>query len=113
MVRLEIPLKAIPKGRPRSGKQGHFYTPSATRDFETASSWYLREQYRDDPLTGKLNVTMLLYGNPRGDLDNLAKSVLDAAQGIIFKNDSQIDDLWIRREKKKIDMILMLVEQRE
>ena len=117
-MRIEIPIRAVPKGRARSGS-GQHYTPARTRVFEQDCQAHLFFQYRDPPLEGRLSVTLIFYGNPRGDLDNLAKSVLDAAQANkrlgwkgVFKNDSQIDDLWIRREPDKLNMILMLVEPR-
>ena len=44
---------------------------------------------------------MLLIANPpdrrRRDLDNLAKAVLDGMNGVLYDDDSQIDNLIIRR----------------
>ena len=33
------------------------------------------------------------------DLDNQAKAVIDAAQGILYKNDSWIDEMFLKRTK--------------
>jgi len=124
MVRLEIPLRAVPKGRPRSGRQGFFYTPSRTREFEEAFRGYVQDEWRDadvrgiyvkQPLTGRLGVTLEFLphmtlievtrlfpterakGVPVGDIDNLGKAVLDACNGILWKDDRQIDFLLAKR----------------
>lgn len=110
MVRLEIPLRAVPKGRPRSGKQGHFYTPTRTREFEETCRGYYRMFYRGEPMTGRLDVTITFYKG-RGDLDNLAKSCLDAAQGILFENDSQIEQLFIVRGRLPKDKFVLTVDR--
>lgn len=112
MIRLEIPLRAVPKGRPRSGN-GRVYTPARTKDFEDYCRFYMNQQHKGPLLEGPLNVAIICYGNPRGDVDNLAKSLMDAAAGAVYINDSQVMDLWIRKDPAKIDMILMLVEPRE
>lgn len=36
-----------------------------------------------------------------GDLDNIAKSILDSAQGIVFSNDCWIDSISIQRKQAK------------
>jgi crossover junction endodeoxyribonuclease RusA len=56
--------------------------------------------YNDQPLTERLSVT--ITANPpdlrKRDLDNLLKQTLDALQHAgIFKDDSQIDQILIRR----------------
>jgi crossover junction endodeoxyribonuclease RusA len=46
-------------------------------------------------------LTVLLIARPpdrrRRDLDNLAKAVLDGMNGVLYDDDSQIDNLIIRR----------------
>ena len=50
---------------------------------------------------GSARLTVLLVARPpdrrRRDLDNLAKAVLDGMQGPLYDDDSQIDNLIIRR----------------
>jgi len=50
---------------------------------------------------GTARLTVLLIANPpdrrRRDLDNLAKAVLDGMNGVLYDDDSQIDNLIIRR----------------
>jgi Holliday junction resolvase RusA-like endonuclease len=45
-------------------------------------------------IEGPVRVTVAFYGaDKRADLDNLIKSVLDAAQGSVFVNDKQVVSL--------------------
>jgi crossover junction endodeoxyribonuclease RusA len=37
----------------------------------------------------------------KGDLDNICKAILDAAQGIVFRNDCWIDSISIQRKRAK------------
>lgn len=97
----DIPLRAVPKGRARYA--GHHYTPTETREFEEAFRGHLLRLYREPPMTGRLGITIVCHGG-RGDIDNLCKAILDAAQADkrtgwegLFKNDSQIDHLEITR----------------
>ena len=51
--------------------------------------------------SGAARLTVLLIARPpdrrRRDLDNLAKAVLDGMNGVLYDDDSQIDNLIIRR----------------
>ncbi len=93
-------MAGIPKGRPRVTR-GHAYTPARTRMFESAISLYFKTQYASEPQTGPLVLTLdFAFQKPKkptrsyptrcGDLDNLTKSVCDAANRILFEDDSQI-----------------------
>ena len=95
-------IDPIAKGRPRfNGKWA--YTPKSTREnaLEIATLTISQADGKK-PLEGplKLNVTFFLkapkrpkhkkYPIVRPDIDNYLKQYLDAVQGIIFKDDSQI-----------------------
>ncbi|MEI9479558.1 MAG: RusA family crossover junction endodeoxyribonuclease [Deltaproteobacteria bacterium] len=124
IVHLEIPLRAVPKGRARYA--GHHYTPTETREFQDRFRFELmqilhRLPYKFEPFAGRLEVTLELLpdstivhiaelngkkakGAPAGDLDNLEKAILDSCQSDkrtgwagLFKNDSQIDSIWVKR----------------
>lgn len=114
-----VPGTPIAKGRPKFAKRGAFvkvYTPEKTANYETLVGWYARSAKPDDIdlLTGPLKVeihasieipsswsktkrVMALNGdlNPttKPDLDNLAKGVLDAMNGIIYVDDKQVVSL--------------------
>ena len=56
------------------------------------------------PLKGRLKVAIMAYppDNRRRDLDNILKSLLDSLQlAGVFLDDSQIDELWIERGRRK------------
>jgi len=91
-------IKVKPKGRPRFHR-GIAFTDSATREFEST----VRRLFKglcSEPFLGPLNVQFVALMKrpkktdftypPRGDVDNLFKSVADAANEILWEDDSQI-----------------------
>ena len=68
-------------------------------------------------LSGRLHVTLTAYppDRRRRDIDNLAKSVLDAMQHAgVYQDDSQIDRLTIiRAEVEKGGIIVAKVEEQQ
>lgn len=91
------PGDPVPKGRPRIFR-GHGVTPKRTRDAEKSlrefAAWRMRGEGLD-PFAGPLRVRLSFSRATarRCDLDNLAKLVLDALNGIAFVDDSQIVEL--------------------
>ena len=86
-----------PKGRPRTVIQNgkaHTYTPSRTRDSESdLRACILLHLGRERPeLSGRFAVEMEFVGQ-RGDVDNLAKTILDAGNGLLWTDDSLVDSL--------------------
>jgi len=59
----------------------------AARDWES-------EAAENEPVA--LTLTYL-HGEGAGDLDNLAKPVLDALKGLVFRDDGQVTDLVLRK----------------
>ena len=57
-----------------------------------------------EPLAGRLCVRLTAFppDNRLRDIDNIAKALLDALEGRVFVNDSQIDHLIIRRGAKRV-----------
>lgn len=100
-------LKPVAKGRPRAvvrGKFATFYTPKTTREYEAAIKAACLEEMSTYNWMKKIgpeyrvSVAINFYWNKtRGDLDNLAKSILDAMNGVCFEDDSQIDFISINR----------------
>lgn len=93
------PVTPVPKGRPRGTKDGHHYTPKATRDYERAVRQWLALTFpRAEPLDGTLRLVCEFvmprvsgtrktdwYKNKKPDADNLLKAFQDA---IMFQSDS-------------------------
>lgn len=75
------------------------YTDSATREFERTVKALFR-QLCPEPFEGAIEVTLNCYFQkpkktefsypPRGDCDNFFKSVADAGNEVLWKDDSQI-----------------------
>lgn len=93
-------LAPVPKGRNRMGftkKGGVFMTrPTRTRNYESLICEATAMQYPyQEPLTCELvaYVNFYLKNRAHGDIDNLAKAILDGMQGVAFKNDKQIKGL--------------------
>jgi len=113
IIILKIPLSAIPKERPRLGKYGNVYPPDKTRIFEESFRFLAGQQLRQTPpLQGRLSVEIILGEKETmvsareiedngsivtGDVTNLAKSVEDALNKVLWKDDSQIDFLLAKR----------------
>ena len=84
---------------------GHGYTPDAIREYKEDFAFLVREQVQQlQPLTGALKVELRIYRAKKsatsrnfGDLDNLAKPILDAVTmaGAVWVDDRQIVDLHI------------------
>lgn len=81
----------IPKGRPRSGR-GHTFTPTRTRDAETAIRNYVTTELDLTPFDVPVRVALVFYcrTHRRTDLDNLEKLVCDALNGIAYTDDHLI-----------------------
>lgn len=106
-----IPGQPVGKGRPRFVRStGHVYTPEKTRDYESrVRQLYNLLQY-GEPLIGPVRLSInavfqlpknkrkALSGTPytgRPDIDNVAKCIQDALNGLAYRDDSQVTELVI------------------
>lgn len=111
----------VPKGRPRFSKVGGFvrsYTPKKTSDYEAQVKAIAQQAMTREPLETPLaaflyfrlpipksypkkRIAACLAGSERPikkpDLDNLAKSVLDGLNGVVWADDSQIVSLHVTK----------------
>lgn len=106
-IRFAIPGVAVPKARARTVAQGgrvHSYTPEATKAWEQAVQWAAKPHRPESPLTCPLAVAMVFYlpkpkrckrehPSVRPDIDNYAKAILDALNGMMWVDDGQIVQL--------------------
>jgi len=101
-IRFTVLGEPVAKARPRVGN-GHAYTPEATRTWEQAVGWAALQARGAagiaEPVAGPVAVTMefRVSEGSRADIDNLAKAVLDALNGIIYADDSQVHYIAARR----------------
>jgi len=109
---LDLPWVKHAKQRPRSGR-GHTYTPTATKKAEAFLLDQFMQAVGDDfePLAIPLGVSIALkketidltifpYTEHKvrslsGDIDNYAKTVLDALNGKAWVDDKQIERLFV------------------
>lgn len=121
MIEFTVFGKIQPKQRPKFVRKGAYiqtYTPKPTLDYQKlVADSYLENYGNLKPLTGALvmeinaffNVPKSyskkkkaeLMGKPNtqhnGDVDNVAKSILDGLNGIAYDDDTIIYDLHIRK----------------
>jgi len=92
-VKLWFSGNPIPKARPRVTKYGT-YTSASSEEWEDTVGWQCRDQWKRRPLLGPLGIEFIFYREDRRrvDLDNLEKAMLDALEGILYDNDSQIKE---------------------
>lgn len=97
-----VPGNPIAKGRPRVMKGGWTFTPKRTLDHEAKIvSYALAAKAR--PMSGPLEVEIWFWmeSRRRVDVDNLAKCVLDALNGILWDDDDQVVDLVLHKRYSK------------
>lgn len=113
-------LRPRPKERPRfvPGKNGRVftYTPARTRYYEDRIQEQTALQHPgEEPWTADLTayVNLFLANRNHGDIDNLAKAILDGMQGVAFKNDKSVKGLHVEtyyitdKNAERSEIILM------
>jgi Holliday junction resolvase RusA-like endonuclease len=96
LVRLEIPdVEPYPWPRARVSKAGRFYLPKTYLAYRDLVAMHLRAAYRGDPEAGPVRLVLGFYRSTsrKADVDNLAKTIMDAGTGIVWDDDSQILEL--------------------
>jgi Holliday junction resolvase RusA-like endonuclease len=90
---LELDITPKPKGRPRAG-HGRVYTPAETRAYEDRVGWLLRAAHVPCA-DGELGVRAVFHlgSGAEPDVDNLAKALLDAGNGVLWRDDKQVKQL--------------------
>lgn len=122
---MEIRTKPVPKERPRKGRNGIFYTPRKTKAFEKIIRTEYQKQdgtYHEGEITAYIEIEKAeptSWSNKRKrenlgkgcltrpDLDNIAKAILDALNGIAYKDDSQVTTLIINKSYGENDKIIV------
>lgn len=100
VIQVALAGAPVPKGRPRVTRGGrHTYTPERTARAERDLRVLIGERYPGlslDPL-GRFGVWLGFWTtNGHSDVDNLSKLILDACNGLIWLDDSQVDYLSAR-----------------
>lgn len=126
----------IGKGRPKFARRGAFvstYTPTKTRDYESVINDAARKamgsnELLETPLTVAIYITVPIpqsYSKKRTeaclsgsekpikkpDIDNIAKCFLDAMNGAVYYDDSQVLTLHITKVYGTIGMVEVMVRE--
>ena len=131
-IMITIPGPPVAKGRPRMTRQGRAYTPAKTRAAEGYMRHAISAQAGQPLLTGPLSVSVLamlpipaswpkhkradaaagvLRPTGKPDADNLAKSICDAANGLLWADDGQIVTLTASKTYSEKPGWLLIVEK--
>lgn len=102
MVKLELKVDVLPKGRarfrivnPKRGKSFVVtYTPVETETNQKVLQWNFKDFMRGKVMIDKntdVRVNMQIYTtSPRGDIDNFIKQIFDSANKILWHDDRQV-----------------------
>lgn len=125
----------LPKGkaRPRVTRTGHAYTPAATVAWENTIRLQAIHAMRGiDMLDGNLIVRMTFFFQPpksyvkkrrellmnegspmphKPDIDNLVKSVLDACNGITYRDDAAVVEVYAKKRYGTEDGVMVAIEK--
>lgn len=125
-IRFEVPTVVFAKQRAKRSASGHAYIPKETKSFEAELRWHWQASkhqmipkcptavtigcYLPKPPSTKKSVFLPIV---KPDLDNCAKSILDALNGFAWPDDNQITDLRIFKrytlESPKISILIECV----
>lgn len=118
MITFFVPGDAVPQGRPRAFVRGGrvgMYDPAASRAWKKVvaqMAGYRRDRWHEGALSVELRFFMkkpkslsikTVHHVKKPDCDNLAKAVLDALNGVCWKDDSQIVDLRVVKRYTMMD----------
>lgn len=98
VLRYSVPGRPVGKQRPRATKRGVVYTPPETRKYEQHALQCARGALANSdlalswPMRGIYHVTLAIYCGPGAmpDGDNVHKSIVDAAIGVLWEDDCQV-----------------------
>ena len=137
MLQFIIDGTAVPKQRPRITRGGQAYTPKKTRDYEGRVRKAFLSSYQgfmpvfggDVPVRVSIEVIQQIpksWSNSKtlkaehgevapvsrnGDLDNIAKSILDALNGYAFKDDAQVTTLMVSKRYGNCPFVTVSFEE--
>ena len=135
LITFRVDGAPVAKGRARAttiGGKARLYTPSKTRRYEDqvsiAAACAMGERR---PVEGEVTMTVtamiaipksfsqkkranavagIIHPTTRPDADNYAKAALDGCNGILFRDDSQVTDLIIRKRYGSEPCLIVTME---
>lgn len=134
MIAFTIPGKPQPKERPRVTKSGYTFTPPRTKEYEAKVIEQAKKSQLlpQSPLTTPLKMILWFYypiptswskkkqelarrkqiqPAKRPDIDNLAKLIMDALNGVAYVDDAQIVQLVINKQYDEEPRAEVLIDE--
>lgn len=98
-MKFEVPIEPLPQSRPRFGR-GKVFEPARMKSYKAAiKEKALAIMAGNAPITNAVKIKLKLFRKFKatskrfGDADNLAKAIMDACNGVVWKDDAQIVSL--------------------
>lgn len=130
----EVPGEVVGKERPRVNMYtGRVYTPNKTKDYEFLVQQYFKMKYpKYETLEGRIAINIIAYlkipkstsktktremlenkisPTKKPDVDNIAKSILDALNEVAFKDDNQVSKICVDKRFALEEKIVVEVEE--
>jgi Holliday junction resolvase RusA-like endonuclease len=133
IITFNLPGKPHGKGRPRATSTGRMYTPQATRDAEgfirhQAAQAMGRTQIMRGAVSARVEIEveppqrtskklrkMMLDGEvfptATPDVDNIAKAIFDACNGVVYLDDKQVVKLSMMKRYGERDVTTVSFEE--
>lgn len=122
----EVEGKAVGKQRPRVNMNtGMVYTPNKTKDYEFLVQQSFKLKYpRFNELTGRVGIEIIAFikipkntskksaekmiageisPTKKPDVDNIAKSILDAMNNFVFHDDNEVSKITVEKRYSLVD----------
>ena len=130
----EVEGKIIGKERPRVNMNtGMVYTPNKTKDYEFLIQQYFKMKYpRVSEIQGRVSVEIIAYisipkatskknrelmlnneisPTKKPDVDNIAKSILDAMNRFIIHDDNQVSKISVEKRYGEVEKVKIKIEE--
>lgn len=130
----EVPGEVVGKERPRINTYtGRVYTPNKTKDYEYLVQQYFKLKYlKHEMIEGRASIDIVAYLKipkstskiksqemlenkispiKKPDADNIAKIILDAMNGLVFKDDNQISKISVEKRYGQEEKVIVKVEE--
>ena len=106
LFRVEVPdVEPLPWPRARTNRSGKHYLPRPYVAYRDLLAMHLLAAYRKQagrtvPTTDPIRLSVAFYrcSRRKADLDNLAKAVMDAGNGVVWLDDDQVERLVAGRD---------------
>ena len=137
MISFIVPGAPVGKGRPRFAKRGNFvstYTPEKTASYENLVKVLAMQAMKGREIISApviVNLTAIFgvpaswskkkkadamlgksYPAGRCDIDNIAKSVFDACNGVVWMDDKQVIECHLYKKYGDSPLVFMTVEEK-